>query len=93
MKRASIEPNFHKTYSHFLEVLNVDTLYAHTIGETYKNIRLENGKQKCCDTIFFVCAKRPLHIFLYQYLRYNCKLAERLIGALIFFVLNKVNIF
>jgi CCR4-NOT transcription complex subunit 1 len=40
MKRASIEPNFHKTYSTFLEVIKSDTLYTDVIAETYKNINI-----------------------------------------------------
>merc|ERR1719167_264327 len=40
MKRASIEPNFHKTYSAFVEVIKSETLYLEIINETYKNIRI-----------------------------------------------------
>merc|ERR1719167_552682 len=40
MKRASIEPNFHKTYSAFVEVIKSETLYLELINETYKNIRI-----------------------------------------------------
>ena len=39
MKRASIEPNFHKTYSSFIEVICSESLYSDVIAETYKNIR------------------------------------------------------
>jgi len=40
MKRASIEPNFHKTYFSYLEVIKSEALYQDTINETYKNIRI-----------------------------------------------------
>jgi len=40
VNRASIEPNFHKTYSGFLEALKSEKLYTQIIAETYKNIQI-----------------------------------------------------
>ena len=40
MKRASIEPNFHKTYSTFMEVIKSETFYTTVIAETYRNINI-----------------------------------------------------
>jgi CCR4-NOT transcription complex subunit 1 len=40
MKRASIEPNFHKTYFSFLEVIKSETFYSTVVAETYRNINI-----------------------------------------------------
>jgi CCR4-NOT transcription complex subunit 1 len=40
VNRASIEPNFHKTYSNFLEAFKSEKLYAQVIADTFKNIKI-----------------------------------------------------